>query len=118
MKTVHRVLYINFVEISPKSFTNLKYSGGRTLRRKSSVINDPALLEGDTNSTHNQRLASLSAAYTNILNSIGEDSMRQGQLDIFFGTINIQYLTKVCPPSDLSYYTSCVAENCSLYGSQ
>ncbi|CAF1376584.1 unnamed protein product, partial [Rotaria sordida] len=56
---------------------SLVEKSGRTQRRKSSVINDPALREGDTNSTHNQRLASLSAAYTNILNSIGEDSMRQ-----------------------------------------
>ena len=55
--------------------------------RTFSLHDDPVLREGETESIHKERVKSLSAAYANILDSIGENSKRQGKFFILLSAL-------------------------------
>ncbi|CAF1261537.1 unnamed protein product, partial [Adineta ricciae] len=68
---------MNSIRVLRGIVNNVKCLGDLAPRRQSIILNDVALRDADTDPIHEQRVISLSAAYTDILNSIGEDSMRQ-----------------------------------------
>lgn len=51
-----------------------------TIARRQSVLDEPGLREDDTKFVRDQRIATISRSYQDILKSIGEDPNRQGSL--------------------------------------
>ena len=49
-------------------------------RRRPSVLDERALREADTKSVRDQRINAISQSYEGILESIGEDPLRQGEI--------------------------------------